>query len=395
MKLSEKARSISPSLTLDITANANKMRSLGIDVIGFGAGEPDFDTPDYIKKAAIEAIEKGYTKYTPTSGIIELKEAIVSKLKNDNNLSYETSQIVVSNGAKQSIYNTLCAILNPGDEVLIPSPYWLSYPEMVKLANGVPIFVETDERNNFKVTVEQLEEAISDRTKAIIINSPNNPTGAVYNETELKNIADLAVKHNIFIISDEIYEKLIYDGRHISIASFNDEIKNLTIIINGMSKAYSMTGWRIGYSASNKEIANLISNIQSHMTSNPNTIAQYASVKALSTGYDIIENMVNEFKKRRDYIVERINKINGLTCIKPQGAFYVIVNISKYIGMNISGKIINGSVDFANFVLEKAKVAVIPCLPFGNDNYIRLSYATSIKNIEEGLNRIENLLKNI
>lgn len=395
MKLSEKARSISPSLTLDITANANKMRSLGIDVIGFGAGEPDFDTPDYIKKAAIEAIEKGYTKYTPTSGIIELKEAIVSKLKNDNNLSYETSQIVVSNGAKQSIYNTLCAILNPGDEVLIPSPYWLSYPEMVKLANGVPIFVETDERNNFKVTVEQLEEAISDRTKAIIINSPNNPTGAVYNETELKNIADLAVKHNIFIISDEIYEKLIYDGRHISIASFNDEIKNLTIIINGMSKAYSMTGWRIGYSASNKEIANLISNIQSHMTSNPNTIAQYASVKALSTGYDIIENMVNEFKKRRDYIVERINKINGLTCIKPQGAFYVIVNIGKYIGMNISGKIINGSVDFANFVLEKAKVAVIPCLPFGNDNYIRLSYATSIKNIEEGLNRIENLLKNI
>ncbi|KAA5807704.1 pyridoxal phosphate-dependent aminotransferase [Thermoanaerobacterium thermosaccharolyticum] len=395
MKLSEKARSISPSLTLDITANANKMRSLGIDVIGFGAGEPDFDTPDYIKKAAIEAIEKGYTKYTPTSGIIELKEAIVSKLKNDNNLSYETSQIVVSNGAKQSIYNTLCAILNPGDEVLIPSPYWLSYPEMVKLANGVPIFVETDERNNFKVTVEQLEEAISDRTKAIIINSPNNPTGAVYNETELKNIADLAVKHNIFIISDEIYEKLIYDGRHISIASFNDDIKNLTIIINGMSKAYSMTGWRIGYSASNKEIANLISNIQSHMTSNPNTIAQYASVKALSTGYDIIENMVNEFKKRRDYIVERINKINGLTCIKPQGAFYVIVNISKYIGMNISGKIINGSVDFANFVLEKAKVAVIPCLPFGNDNYIRLSYATSIKNIEEGLNRIENLLKNI
>ncbi|WP_434564178.1 pyridoxal phosphate-dependent aminotransferase [Thermoanaerobacterium thermosaccharolyticum] len=395
MKLSEKARSISPSLTLDITANANKMRSLGIDVIGFGAGEPDFDTPDYIKKAAIEAIEKGYTKYTPTSGIIELKEAIVSKLKNDNNLSYETSQIVVSNGAKQSIYNTLCAILNPGDEVLIPSPYWLSYPEMVKLANGVPIFVETDERNNFKVTVEQLEEAISDRTKAIIINSPNNPTGAVYNETELKNIADLAVKHNIFIISDEIYEKLIYDGRHISIASFNDDIKNLTIIINGMSKAYSMTGWRIGYSASNKEIANLISNIQSHMTSNPNTIAQYASVRALSTGNDIIENMVNEFKQRRDYIVERINKIDGLTCLKPQGAFYVIVNISKYIGMNISGKKINGSIDFANFVLEKAKVAVIPCLPFGNDNYIRLSYATSIKNIEEGLNRIENLLKNI
>lgn len=395
MRLSEKAHRISPSLTLEITAKANKMRSSGIDIIGFGAGEPDFDTPDYIKRAAIEAIEKGYTKYTPASGIVELKEAIINKLKNDNNLSYDTSQIVVSNGAKHSIYNTLCAILNPGDEVLIPSPYWLSYPEMVRLADGIPIFVETSEHNNFKVTVEQLEEAISDRTKAIIINSPNNPTGAVYNEAELKNIAALAVKHNIFIISDEIYEKLIYDGRHISIASFNNEIKNLTIIINGMSKAYSMTGWRIGYSASNKEIAKLISNVQSHTTSNPNTIAQYASIKALSTGNDIIDNMVSEFKKRRDYMIKRINNIKGLKCIKPQGAFYVLVNISRYIGMDIGGKLINGSVDFADFVLEKAKVAVIPCLPFGNDNYIRLSYATSIQNIEEGLNRIESLLKNI
>ncbi|HHV73663.1 MAG TPA: pyridoxal phosphate-dependent aminotransferase [Thermoanaerobacterium sp.] len=394
MRLSDKALSISPSLTLDITAKANRMRKSGINVIGFGAGEPDFDTPDYIKEAAISAIREGYTKYTPTSGILELKKAIVQKLKRDNNLSYDVSQIVVSNGAKQAIFNTLCAILNQGDEVIIPSPYWLSYPEMVKLAGGVPVFIDTAESNNFKITATQLEEAISDKTKAIIINSPNNPTGAVYNEDELKNIASLAVKHNIYVISDEIYEKLIYNGKHVSIASFNEGIKNLTIIINGMSKAYSMTGWRIGYSASNPEIAKLINNIQSHTTSNPNTIAQYASVAALNQGDDTIKAMVVEFKRRRDYMLQRINKIDGLKAIAPDGAFYIIINISNFIGTEIDGRKINGSIDFANFLLEKAKVAVIPCLPFGNDNYIRVSYATSMNNIEEGFNRIENLLTN-
>ncbi|AEF17289.1 MULTISPECIES: pyridoxal phosphate-dependent aminotransferase [Thermoanaerobacterium] len=394
MRLSDKALSISPSLTLDITAKANRMRKSGINVIGFGAGEPDFDTPDYIKEAAISAIKEGYTKYTPTSGILELKEAIVQKLKRDNNLSYDVSQIVVSNGAKQAIFNTLCAILNQGDEVIIPSPYWLSYPEMVKLAGGVPVFIDTAESNNFKITATQLEEAISDKTKAIIINSPNNPTGAVYNEEELKNIASLAVKHNIYVISDEIYEKLIYNGKHVSIASFNEEIKNLTIIINGMSKAYSMTGWRIGYSVSNPEIAKLINNIQSHTTSNPNTIAQYASVTALNQGDDTIKTMVVEFKRRRDYMLQRINKIDGLKAIPPDGAFYIIINISNFIGTEIDETKINGSIAFANFLLEKAKVAVIPCLPFGNDNYIRVSYATSMKNIEEGFNRIENLLTN-
>lgn len=394
MRLSDKALSISPSLTLDITAKANRMRKSGINVIGFGAGEPDFDTPDYIKEAAISAIREGYTKYTSTSGILELKEAIVQKLKRDNNLSYDVSQIVVSNGAKQAIFNTLCAILNQGDEVIIPSPYWLSYPEMVKLAGGVPVFIDTAESNNFKITATQLEEAISDKTKAIIINSPNNPTGAVYNEDELKNIAYLAVKHNIYVISDEIYEKLIYNGKHVSIASFNEGIKNLTIIINGMSKAYSMTGWRIGYSASNPEIAKLINNIQSHTTSNPNTIAQYASVAALNQGDDTIKAMVVEFKRRRDYMLQRINKIDGLKAIAPDGAFYIIINISNFIGTEIDGRKINGSIDFANFLLEKAKVAVIPCLPFGNDNYIRVSYATSMNNIEEGFNRIENLLTN-
>ncbi|AFK86861.1 MULTISPECIES: pyridoxal phosphate-dependent aminotransferase [Thermoanaerobacterium] len=394
MRLSDKALSISPSLTLDITAKANRMKKSGINVIGFGAGEPDFDTPDYIKEAAISAIREGYTKYTPTSGILELKEAIVQKLKRDNNLSYDVSQIVVSNGAKQAIFNTLCAILNQGDEVIIPSPYWLSYPEMVKLAGGIPVFIDTAESNNFKITAAQLEEAISDKTKAIIINSPNNPTGAVYNEDELKNIASLAVKYNIYVISDEIYEKLIYSGKHVSIASFNEGIKNLTIIINGMSKAYSMTGWRIGYSVSNPEIAKLINNIQSHTTSNPNTIAQYASVAALNQGDETIKAMVVEFKRRRDYMLQRINKIDGLKAITPDGAFYIIINISNFIGTEIYGTKINGSIDFANFLLEKAKVAVIPCLPFGNDNYIRVSYATSMSNIEEGFNRIENLLTN-
>ncbi len=325
---------------------------------------------------------------------MELKEAIVQKLKRDNNLSYDVSQIVVSNGAKQAIFNALCAILNQGDEVIIPSPYWLSYPEMVKLAGGVPVFIDTAESNNFKITATQLEEAINDKTKAIIVNSPNNPTGAVYNEDELKSIASLAVKYNIYVISDEIYEKLIYNGKHVSIASFNEEIKNLTIIINGMSKAYSMTGWRIGYSVSNLEIAKLINNIQSHTTSNPNTIAQYASVAALNQGDETIKAMVAEFKRRRDYMLQRINKTDGLKAITPDGAFYIIINISDFIGTEIDGLKINGSIDFANFLLEKAKVAVIPCLPFGNDNYIRVSYATSMNNIEEGFNRIEKLLTN-
>ncbi|SNX55445.1 pyridoxal phosphate-dependent aminotransferase [Thermoanaerobacterium sp. RBIITD] len=395
MNLSEKASKIAPSMTLEITAKANQMKSRGIDVIGFGAGEPDFQTPDYIKKAAIEAIDKGFTKYTPASGIFELKEAISEKLKKDNNLLYDPSQIVISNGAKHSIYNALCAILNPGDEVIIPSPYWLSYPEMVRLADGIPVFIDTDASNDFKITEEQLEMAINNKTKAIIINSPNNPTGTVYSEMELKNIANIAIKHNIFVISDEIYEKLIYEGKHVSIASFNDDIKKLTIVINGMSKAYAMTGWRIGYSASDRNIAKLIGNIQSHTTSNPNSIAQYASIKALRSDNDIINSMVKEFDRRRNFMVERINKIKGLKCNKPQGAFYVMVNISNYIGVNIDGIIINGSIDFANFLLEKANVAVIPCLPFGVDNYIRLSYATSIENIEKGLSRIDDVLNNI
>lgn len=392
MDLSQNALQITPSMTLEITAKAKQLKAQGIDVIDFGVGEPDFDTPDYIKEAAIDAIKKGYTKYTPSSGISELKKAVCDKLLKDNGLKYQPEQIVISNGAKHSIYNALCAILNPGDEVIIPVPYWLSYPEMVRLAYGKPVFVKTKAENDFKITAEELKNAITSKTKALILNTPNNPTGSVYTKEELEELAKIIEEANIFVISDEIYEKLIYEGSHISIASLNEKIKELTILVNGMSKAYAMTGWRIGYTASSLEIAKVMSNIQSHTTSNPNSIAQYASVAALSGDETVIKRMAEEFNKRRIYMVERINKIKGLKSNKPQGAFYVMVNIDEYIGKEIKGKIIRGSIDFANALIEGANVAVVPALPFGMDNYIRISYATSIENIEKGLNRIEEFL---
>jgi len=392
LDLSQNALQITPSMTLEITAKAKQLKAQGVDVIDFGVGEPDFDTPDYIKEAAIDAIKKGYTKYTPSSGISELKKAVCDKLLKDNGLKYQPDQIVISNGAKHSIYNALCAILNPGDEVIIPVPYWLSYPEMVRLAYGKPVFVKTKVENDFKITAEELKNAITSKTKALILNTPNNPTGSVYTKEELEELAKIIEEANIFVISDEIYEKLIYEGSHISIASLNEKIKELTILVNGMSKAYAMTGWRIGYTASSLEIAKVMSNIQSHTTSNPNSIAQYASVAALSGDETVIKRMAEEFNKRRIYMVERINKIKGLKSNKPQGAFYVMVNIDEYIGKEIKGKIIRGSIDFANALIEGANVAVVPALPFGMDNYIRISYATSIENIEKGLNRIEEFL---
>jgi len=392
LDLSQNALQITPSMTLEITAKAKQLKAQGVDVIDFGVGEPDFDTSDYIKEAAIDAIKKGYTKYTPSSGISELKKAVCNKLLKDNSLKYQPEQIVISNGAKHSIYNALCAILNPGDEVIIPVPYWLSYPEMVRLAYGKPVFVKTKAENDFKITAEELKNAITSKTKALILNTPNNPTGSVYTKEELEELAKIIEEANIFVISDEIYEKLIYEGSHISIASLNEKIKELTILVNGMSKAYAMTGWRIGYTASSLEIAKVMSNIQSHTTSNPNSIAQYASVAALSGDETVIKRMAEEFNKRRIYMVERINKIKGLKSNKPQGAFYVMVNIDEYIGKEIKGKIIRGSIDFANALIEGANVAVVPALPFGMDNYIRISYATSIENIEKGLNRIEEFL---
>lgn len=396
MMLSKKAMEISPSLTLAITAKAKKMKAEGIDVIGFGAGEPDFNTPKNIQQAAVKAIEAGQTRYTAASGIIELKEAIVNKLKRDNSLTYKTSQIIISTGAKQCLANVFQAILNPGDEVLIGAPYWVSYPELVQLADGVATFVETQESNSFKLTVEALEKAVNDKTKAMILNSPNNPTGTAYTKEELEKIATFAQKHDIIIISDEIYEKLLYgESGHISIASLSEDAYNRTIVINGVSKAYAMTGWRIGYAAASEKITSLMSNIQSHTTSNPCSISQYASVEALNGDQSEVERMKQEFKKRRDFMVDRINSINNLSCVKPEGAFYVMVNISKVLNKEVDGRLIKDSLTFSDLLLEKEKVAVIPGIAFGVDDFIRLSYATSMENIEKGLNRIEDFVNGI
>jgi len=396
MVLSKKAEQISPSLTLAITAKAKKMKSEGIDVIGFGAGEPDFNTPKNIQEAAIKAIKDGMTKYTAASGIVELKQAIIQKLKKDNNLSYSTSQIIVSTGAKQCLANVFQAILNPGDEVIIGCPYWVSYPELVKLADGKPVYVKTEESNKFKLTIKNLNRVLTSKSKALILNSPSNPTGTVYSKTELMEIANFAKTNNLIVISDEIYEKLLYGSNaHISIASISEDAYMRTIVINGVSKAYAMTGWRIGYAAGSVEIVALMSNIQSHTTSNPNSIAQYASVEALNGEQDEVVKMTEQFKIRRDYMVERINSINNLSCLKPEGAFYVMVNISNVLNKSIHGKVIKDSMVFSDLLLEKENVAVIPGIAFGVDNFIRLSYATSMENIKNGIDRIERFVDNI
>ncbi len=394
MNLSKKGFKIEPSVTLAISAKAKAMKAEGIDVISFSVGEPDFNTPQNIQNEGIRAIKEGLTKYTPASGIIELKKAVCEKLKKENGLDYKPSNIIISNGAKHSIFNSLMAILNPGDEVIIGVPYWVSYPDLVKIADGVPVFLETKEENDFKFNVDGLNSVLTQKTKAIILNSPSNPTGAIYSEEELRAIADWAVKNNIFIISDEIYEKLVYDGKkHISISSFNEEIKDLTILINGMSKAFAMTGWRIGYTAAHEDIIKIMSNMQSHTTSNPCSISQYASVVGLLGNQDSVESMKKEFEKRRDFMAETINSINGLSCRKPQGAFYIMVNFTQLLGKTIKGKKINSSLDFANLLLDEAKVAVVPGIAFGDDKYIRLSYATSIENIKEGLRRIKEIVE--
>lgn len=389
MNLSKKAGNISPSITLSITAKANELKAQGIDVVSFGAGEPDFNTPDNIINAAIKAMKDGKTKYTPAGGILELKKTICKKFKQDNGLDYTPDQITISTGAKQCISNIFMAILNPGDEVLIPIPYWVSYPELVRLADGVPVFVETLEENNYKYTIEDLEKAVSNKTKAILINSPNNPTGTIYNKEELIKIAEFAKKYNLLIISDEIYEKLIYDGeKHISIASLNDDAFKRTVVINGVSKTYAMTGWRLGYIAAPKEITKLMTSIQSHMTSNVNTIAQYAAIEALNGPVEDLNNMVKEFERRRNFMIDRLSKIQGVSIIKPSGAFYIMMNISSYFNTKFKGKEIKNSLDFSRELLEEEKVAVIPGAGFGLDKYIRLSYATSMDIIETGIDRI-------
>lgn len=393
MYISEKAKRVKPSSTLAIDSKFKAMKAEGIDAVGFGTGEPDFDTPDDIKAAAVDALSRGITKYTPASGTLDLKKAVCRKLLRDNGLTYQPSDIVISNGAKHSLTNIFTAICNPGDEVIIPAPFWVSYPEMVALADGKSVILNTTEENEFKISVSDFENAITDKTRAIIINSPSNPTGSVYTEEELRAIADVAVKHNIYVISDEVYEHLVYDGdKHISIASFGEDIKKLTIVVNAMSKTYAMTGWRIGYTACEKELATAMANIQSHATSNPNSFAQAASCVALDGSLDCVNMMKTEFKKRRDYMFEKINSIEGVSCIKPRGAFYIMMNIDKIIGHTLYGKKINGSDDFAELFLEKALVAIVPCSGFGADNYLRWSYATSMESIRTGLDRLEKFI---
>ncbi|MEZ0536271.1 pyridoxal phosphate-dependent aminotransferase [Caldicellulosiruptoraceae bacterium PP1] len=396
MKYSEKAMNVSPSPTLSIDSLAKKMKEAGEDVIGFGAGEPDFDTPNNIKYAAIDAIIRGYTKYTPVAGIPKLKEAIVNYYETNYNLKYTPNQVVVSNGAKHSLMNVFFAILNKDDEVLLPSPYWVTYPELIKLADGKAIEIPTTKETNFKINKQLLENYTSNKTKALVLNSPSNPTGMVYTYEELKDIVEFCVEKEIFIISDEIYDKLIYDNyTHVSPAVFSEKAKELTIIVNGVSKSYAMTGWRIGYTLSNLELANIMSNLQSHMTSNPNSIAQYAALEALNGNQDSLNKMLIEFSKRRDLIYNLVNSIDGLSALKPNGAFYIMVDLTNIIGKSYNNQVIDSANTFAKILLETKKVAVVPSEGFGINNFIRLSYATSEKNIINGLKRIEEFIKEL
>ncbi|GAB4537116.1 MAG: pyridoxal phosphate-dependent aminotransferase [Thermodesulfovibrionia bacterium] len=393
MTTSKRSQLIKPSPTLSIDTKAKALMASGEEIINLGVGEPDFDTPDNIKESAIKAIRDGFTKYTPVGGIDELKDAIIEKFKRDNNISYERGEIIVSCGAKHSLYNISQALFNPGDEVIIPSPYWVTYPDQVVLNDATPVIVKTHEEDSFRITTALLDAHISERTKALILNSPSNPTGLAYDIDSLQGIAEIAIKHDLYIISDEIYEKLVYDGfRHISIASLSKEIKERTIVVNGLSKSYAMTGWRIGFAAGPREVISAMTKIQSQSTSNPTSIAQKAAVEALTGRQDFIPAMVAEFDKRRRYIVERLNNIKGVSCIKPIGAFYAFPNVSYYYGKGRNGVTINSSLDLSNYLLDKAKVAVVPGSAFGDDNYIRLSYATSMENIKKGLDRIEEAL---
>lgn len=393
MILSAKALAISPSPTLAIDAKAKQLLAEGVDVVGFGAGEPDFDTPAHIKEAAIAAIGAGFTKYTPAQGTPELQKAVCHKLLTDNGLSYSPDQIVISNGAKHSLSNVFAALLNPGDEVLIPSPFWVSYPEIVRLNDGVPVSVPTSSANSFKATVSDLARPLNKKTKALVLNSPGNPTGQVYTGAELQEIADFAVAHSLFVVSDEIYEPLIYSGQpHISIASLGNEIKNLTIVVNGVSKTYAMTGWRIGYTASRREIAKVMASVQSHATSNPNSIAQKAAVAALLGPQDCVAEMKSAFSLRRDYMVKKIRSIPGLSLIEPEGAFYVFVDVSGIFGRSCRGQTIADSDMFAALLLEQAQVAVVPGTGFGAPAYVRLSYALAMEQIEKGLERLSRFI---
>jgi len=394
--IAERATKVKPSPTLAVDSKAKQLKAKGMDVVNFGVGEPDFDTPEHIKEAAIKAIKDGFTKYTPVGGIDELKEAIIEKLEKDNKLTYNKENIVVSCGAKHSLYNIAQALFGPGDEVIIPSPYWVSYPDQVLLNNAIPVIVNTYEEDEFMLRPEVLKEKITSRSKALILNSPSNPTGFIYTENALKEIAEIALKHNLYIISDEIYEKLIYDNeKHISIACLSEEIKEKTIVVNGLSKAYAMTGWRIGYAAGHTEIIKTMTTIQSQSTSNPTSIAQKAAVAALRGNQNCVSEMRKEFEKRRNFLVQELNRIPGVSCKMPKGAFYVFPNISNIFGNKIDKNIINSSMDLSIYLLEKALVALVPGSAFGAEGYIRISYATSMENLSKGIDRISKALEQL
>lgn len=391
MKLAKRVSTLTPSSTLAITAKAKQLREEGYDVIGLGAGEPDFNTPQYIIDAAVRSMEEGHTKYTPSGGLPKLKEVIIEKFKKDQGLQYTPQQIIVGSGAKHVLYLLFQALLDEGDEVIIPTPYWVSYPEQVKLAGGTPVYVEGLEANGFKVTASQLEAAITERTKAVIINSPSNPTGVVYTSDELRALGEVCVKHGILIVSDEIYEKLVYDGTvHTSIAQLSDALKRQTIVINGVSKSHSMTGWRIGYAAGNEELIRAMTNLASHSTSNPMTSAQYATIAAYSEDDGSVEKMRKAFEERLNKVYEKLITIPGFTCVKPQGAFYLFPNVRQAATMT-------GYADVDSFVaalLEEVKVALVPGSGFGASDNVRLSYATSLAALEEALERIDRFVRN-
>jgi len=390
MKLSHRISTIKPSPTLAITMKANALKAQGRDIIGFGAGEPDFDTPDNIKRAAVKAIEDGFTKYTPVGGTDELKDAIIGKLNRDNGLNYRRNEIVVSCGAKHTLYNLAQVLFEEGDEVIIPLPYWVSYVDIVVLTGARPVLVRTTEENDFKMLPGQLQAAITPRTKAVVLNSPGNPTGTAYSRAEIESLAEVLAKTDILVISDDIYEKILYDhAEFFSIAAFSDDLKKRTVVVNGVSKAYAMTGWRIGYAAGPEEIIGAVNKLQSQNTSNPTSIAQKASVEALNGDQAMVGRMVAEFEKRRNVVVDALNDIPGIHCRNPRGAFYAFPNIAGLFGRSWGGKRIDSSSALADYLLDAADVAVVPGADFGDDRYMRLSYATSLGLIEEGMKRIK------
>lgn len=394
MKVSQRAQAVPPSATIAVTARAKELKAQGVDIIAFAAGEPDFDTPDYIKNAAIKALKEGKTKYTAASGTLELRTAIAEKLKKENNLDYTPEQVIVNIGGKHSVYEALQAVLDPGDEVILPTPFWVTYPETIKLAGATAKIVQTRKENDYKIMPEQLKNAITDKTTMLILNSPNNPGGFTYSPDELKAIAKVIEGTNVMVFSDEMYEKLVYGNtKFISFASLSEDAYNRTLTSNGFSKAFSMTGWRIGYTAGPLEVIKAMARLQSHMTQNAVTFIQEAAIAALHGDGSVVEEMRLEFEKRAQYMAQKLNSIDGIKCTQPTGAFYCFPDVSAHYGRNINGEKINNSMDFAKALLEQAKVAIVPGKPFGCDNNIRLSFACSLAQISEGLNRIEKWLK--